>query len=198
MTVEAESKPATSVAKCPACESALPDGAPRCPECKFNLRAADVKFGALPRQSAYLTDRAERLPVRELELLRDALALFHRRFPQVPFTVFVADLLSGQSAMEYAFWLTNRAPSGTVHETGSDSYSLHLVIDANGGNAAFAAGYGLEIVLREDDLQSALTAMLPALNSGDFAQAIRLAIETITALLRDHSLRQTPISIDET
>ena len=82
--------------------------------------------------------------------LRDALALFHRRFPQVPFTVFVTDLLSGQSAMDYAFWLTNRAPSGTVHATGSDSYSLPLVVDASGGHAAFAAGCGLEIVVREE------------------------------------------------
>ncbi|MDQ2868819.1 MAG: hypothetical protein M3R59_10510 [Verrucomicrobiota bacterium] len=194
----AESKSTTSVAKCPACKNALPDGAPRCPSCKFNLRAADVKFGALPRQSAYLTDRARCLPLQELELLRDELALFHRRFPQVPFSVFLVDLLPGQSATEYAFWLANRAPSGTVHETGSASHSLLLLIDPHGGAAVFAAGYGLECMLSEDELQGALTVILPALNSRAFAPALHLAIENITTLLRDEALRQTTSPNDET
>ena len=141
--------------KCPSCASTLTSAEPRCPRCKLTLQTLDIKFGALPKHAMYFTDRTDRVPFREMATMRRALELFHRRFPQCLFSVFVADLPRGTSVSEYAFWLANRARFSSVEHARGENFDLLLVVDVSGRAAALSAGYGLEEHLQEEDLQAA-------------------------------------------
>ncbi|CAN5800003.1 hypothetical protein BH20VER1_BH20VER1_14970 [soil metagenome] len=173
--------------KCPACAVVLTEPAPSCPACKFTLRRLDPKFGAVPRHSRYLTDRGGRLTMAEMNQLRDALRLFHKKFPQTLLSVFVMELPRGSSANEFAFWLANRARFSTVIKAHEENFDLLLVVDLAGKKASLAAGYGLEPHLEEQDLQKALDVLAGPLAGGDIAAGIHAAIETLVRRLREVS-----------
>ena len=170
--------------KCPSCASPLATAEPRCPSCKLTLKALDIKFGALPRHAMYFTDRTDRVPMAEMKAARQALELFHRRFPQCLFSVFVADLPRGTSVREYAFWLANRARFSSVEHAQGDNFDLLLVIDVAGRTAALNVGYGLEEHLREEDLEAALDAFAGPMREGNMPAAVQACLEVIDAQLQ--------------
>jgi uncharacterized membrane protein YgcG len=170
--------------KCPSCASPLATAEPRCPSCKLTLKALDIKFGALPRHSTYFTDRTDRVPLREMAAMRDTLELFHRRFPQCLFSVFVADLPRGTSVREYAFWLANRARFSSVENAQGENFDLLLLIDVGARAAALNVGYGLEEHLREEDLEAALDAFTGPMREGDMPAGVQACVEIIDAKLQ--------------
>ena len=174
--------------KCPSCANVLNEPASRCPACKFTLLRADLKFGAIPRHSRYLSDRSGRLELDEIAELREGLQLFEKKFPQSLFSVFVADLPSGSSVKEYAFWLSNRARFSPSEKRLGENLDILLVIDVGSETAALTTGYGLEKHLAEDDLQDALDALAKAAAKGDVVAGIWTCIETITGRLRELSM----------
>ena len=164
--------------KCPSCASPV-SAEPRCPSCKLTLQTLDIKFGAVPRHSMYFTDRTDRVPLREMAAVRQALELFHRRFPQCLFSVFVADLPRGMSVAEYAFWLANRARFSSVEQVHGENFDLLLAIDLSGRAAALNAGYGLEQHLREEDLQAALEAFTTPMRDGNLPGAVQACLDVV-------------------
>jgi uncharacterized membrane protein YgcG len=170
--------------KCPSCLLPLQAPAPQCPHCDLTLHWLDLKFGAVPRQSALLTDRTGRLSPREVRELRELLRSFHVRFPQSLFSVFVANQLPGPIA-EYTFWIANRGRFGPVHHVGVDNFDVLLGVDVDACAAALMIGYGLEHYLTEEDLESTLAASYDAFHDRDFAHAIRTCVELITERMKD-------------
>lgn len=173
--------------KCPSCGSRFNEPVERCPECKLSLQRLDLKFGMVPRHSRFLSDRAHRLELKEMETLREGLRLFEKKFPQVLLSVLITDLPAGSEAGEYAFWMANRARFSSVEKTGADNFDLLLVIDVISETAALTAGYGLERFVTEEDLAKAMTAVAGPLRKGDFAGAIRACLEKLTRILRERS-----------
>jgi uncharacterized membrane protein YgcG len=171
--------------KCPACGNSLDEPAAVCPSCKFALRRLDIKFGAVPLHSRYLTDRARSLTAGEVKRLGDLLRRFEKKFPQSVFSVFVTELPTGTNIREYAFWLANRAQFGSVEAVGAYNVDLLLVIESGARSAALTVGYGLEKFILEDDLNLALTAALPAFRKGEMERGIRLCVEEMTKQLSD-------------
>jgi uncharacterized membrane protein YgcG len=165
--------------KCPSCASRLAAAEPRCPTCKLTLQALDIKFGAVPRHSMYFTDRTDRVPLREMAAVRQTVELFHRRFPQCLFSVFVADLPRDTPVAEYAFWLANRARFSSVEQVHGENFDLLLVIDLSGRNAALNAGYGLEEHLREEDLEAALAAFTSRMRGDDLPGAVQACVDAV-------------------
>ena len=132
----------------------------------------------------YFTDRTDRVPMREMAAMRTMLELFHQRFPQCLFSVFVADLQRGASVSEYAFWLANRARFSSVEHVQGDNFDLLLLIDVNGHAAALNAGYGLEEQLREEDLAAALDAFAGPMHANDMPAGVQACLDVITERLR--------------
>ena len=170
--------------KCPSCARPLPQPVPQCPHCRLTLRQLDIKFGAVPRHSRYLTDRTEKLPVPETARLRETLELFERKFPQILFSVFVAQLPKDSSISEYAFWLANRATFSAFDFKGEENFDFLLLIDPAAGAAAITIGYGLEPFLPEEDLQAALEHAGPDFQRNDIPGGIRACLEHLTERLR--------------
>ena len=173
--------------KCPSCATPLPVPAARCPACKLSLQRLDLKFGMVPRHSRYLTDRAGRIPMADIEQLRASLRLFEKKFPQVLFSIFVDELHAGTSVSEYAFWLANRARFSSLEKKHGENFDLLLVIDLTARSASLTTGYGLEVHLSEDDLLLALDELTGPLRAGDIAAGIRALLEALTRLLRASS-----------
>jgi uncharacterized membrane protein YgcG len=173
--------------KCPSCRTPLAEPVQHCPKCRFTLHRADPKFGAVPRHSRFLTDRSQTLSRTQIARLRDALRLFHKKFPQVLLSVFVTELPDGSSANEFAFWMANRARFGTVPKVLEENLDLLLVIDLHNNKAALVGGYGLEPFVSEDDLQAALDALAGPLRDGDTTAGILACIDNLTNRLRELS-----------
>jgi uncharacterized membrane protein YgcG len=171
--------------KCPACRTAFSEPAPQCPTCQLSLRTLDAKFGAVPRQTRYLSDRSGRLPQRKIKKLRNLLQVFGKKFPQSLFSVFVINGVPNGSISDYAFWLANRTGFSSLEAVAGDNFDILLGIDLEAGMAALTIGYGLENYLTEDDLQAALAIAENAFRSGDFPRGIRECIESMMKRMRE-------------
>src|SRR6266513_3942225 len=170
--------------KCPSCHTIFSAPAPQCPACKLTLGRLDIKFGAVPRHSRYLTDCTGRLPHRDVTEICRLLRLFNRKFPQSRFSVFMTSQVPGGPIGEYAFWLMNRARFGFLEAVGGDNFDLLLAIDVERSTAALIAGYGLETYITERDLERALAQAASGFHEGDFAQGIRACVEVMMSRLR--------------
>jgi uncharacterized membrane protein YgcG len=149
------------------------------------LDRLDIKFGAVPRYSRFITDFTGRLPHRDLAGERSLLRLFNRKFPQSRFSVFVTNQLTGGTIGEYAFWLMNRARFGFAEAVGGDNFDLLLVIDVERSAAALIAGYGLETYISEHDLERALAEAATGFHEGDLARGIRACVEVMISRMRE-------------
>lgn len=170
--------------KCPACRTVFSGPAPQCPTCQLSLERLDAKFGAVPRQTRYLSDRSGRLPLREIKKLRGLLQIFEKKFPQSLFSVFVTNGVPNGSISEYVFWLANRTGFSSIQAVAGDNFDLLLGVDLEAGMAALVTGYGLENYLTEDDLQAALTIAENAFRTGDFPRGIRECVESVRNRMR--------------
>lgn len=171
--------------KCPSCNAPFSAPLPQCPKCKLTLRRLDIKFGALPRHTRFLTDRTGQLPLRGIADLRDLLRLFKRKFPQSLFSVFVTGAVQGGAISEYTFWLANRARFSSLGAVEGDNFDLLLGIDTHARAAALVIGYGLEAYISERDLQRALADAASAFYVGDYAGGIRNCVEFMMNRMRD-------------
>jgi len=184
---KAEVRASPREAKCPSCSKPLAAQAARCPHCKFSVQKLDAKFGAVPRHSSYLTDRAGWLPMSEIERLRAVLRLFHKKFPQSLFSIYVAELPHDVAVAEFAFWLANRARFSSSGRVGVENFDLLLVIDLTASAAAFTVGYGFEEHLKESDLQDVLGGLSEGLRDSNLAEGLNNVMERLTRLLRERS-----------
>lgn len=174
----------------------MPTPEPRCPECRLTLQKLDLKFGLVPRHSRYLSDRAGKLDLGDMEEVREQLRLFERKFPQVLLSVFVTDLPAGTSVREYAFWLANRARFTPIQKSAAENFDMLLVIDLIGNNAALIVSYGLEKFLAETDLDEALTELANGMRGGSVPDGIRACLKLLTKRVRQRTIaaRRAPAS----
>ena len=131
----------------------------------------------------YFTDRTDRVPMPEMAAMRRMLELFHQKFPQCLFSVFVADLPHGTRVGEYAFWLANRARFSSVEQVHGHNFDLLLVADMNGDAAALNAGYGLEGHLEEEDLAAALDAFIQPMRGSDMPAGVQACLGVVVQRL---------------
>lgn len=173
------------VMKCPSCQAIAFSAQERCPACHLTLHQLDLKFGALPRHTRFVTDSTGQLSRREIAEMRTLLGLFHKKFPQSHFSVFLTNQMSVGTVAEYAFWLMNRAWLGFTQAIGADNFDLLLVIDIPARTAALIIGYGLEHYVTERDLERALAQASGGFHLGNFADGIRHCVEFMTNRMRD-------------
>lgn len=174
--------------RCPSCRAELPKAAPQCWKCRLNLRRLDIRFGAVPRHSRFVTDRSGTLPLRSIKELRQLLNLFHRKFPQSLFSAFVVNRVENGTISEYVFWLANRARFSSVEAIGRRNFDILLGIDLASRTAALQVGYGLENYVNERDLERALARASAALAEGDVAGGIRECVGFMTDRMREVAL----------
>lgn len=171
--------------RCPSCRAPFTEAVAQCPQCKLTLRRLDPRFGAVPRHSRFVTDRSASLPLRDLRELRALLKLFHRKFPQSLFSVFVVPRVDGGTIAEYVFWLANRARFSPLEAKGGDNFDVLLAIDLHARTAALQIGYGLENYLGERDLERALAQASPFFAADEIARGVRSCVEFMIERMRE-------------
>jgi len=172
--------------RCPSCREPFAQAAvAQCPRCKLTLRRLDTRFGTVPRHSRFVTDRSASLPLRDMRELRSLLNLFHRKFPQSIFSVFVMPRIDGGTIAEFIFWLANRARFSSLGATGGDNFDVLLGIDLRARAAALQIGYGLENYLSERDLERALAQSSAALSANDVPRGVRACVEFMMERMRE-------------
>jgi uncharacterized membrane protein YgcG len=153
------------------------------------LRQLDLKFGAAPKHSGYLTDQALILSAQSNNRLCRLLQLFQSRFPQSLFSAFLTELPARTPLEEYIFWLANRVHFSSGESIGENNFDLLLVVDAAGGEAGLAIGYGLESFVGEETLRDALAAGRAAFARQDWSAGIERCVDRMTESLREISGR---------
>ena len=169
--------------KCPSCFGPLADAVAACPHCGLTLARLDQKFGAIPRQSPFLSDQAGQLG-REAESVRNQLRSFHGSFPQSFFSVFLTNG-AVDSISEYTFWLANRGRFGKLDAVGNANFDLLLGIDSSKKTAALLVGYALETYLTERDLERALAGASAAFWAGDYSVGIATCVDLISERMKN-------------
>ena len=168
--------------KCPSCLEPLTQAPAECPRCGLTLQRLDEKFGAIPRQSPFLTDQTGRLGS-TADRVRKHLRSFHGSFPQCFFSVLLTSGVA-DSISEYTFWLANRGRFGKLEAVGSANFDLLLGIDVGRKTAALVVGYGLEAYLSERDLERALAGASAAFWAGDYASGIFLCVDLVSERMK--------------
>ncbi|GEM_PF-7000576 len=183
--------------RCPSCRESFAQAAlAQCPRCKLTLRRLDTRFGTVPRHSRFVTDRSASLPLPDMRELRSLLSLFHRKFPQSIFSVFVMPRIEGGTIAEYLFWLANRARFSSIEATAGENFDILLGIDLRTRTAALQIGYGLENYLSERDLERALAQSSAAFAANDIPRGVRACVEFMMERMREAAVaveeRTTP------
>jgi len=158
---------------------------PQCPHCGLSLPGLDLKFGAIPRHSPFVSDSTGRLTAREISQLEEVFRLFSRKFPQSRFSVFLTSQIPNGVIGEYAFWLMNRARFGFTEAAGGENFDLLLVIDVEQMAAALVAGYGLENYVTERDLERALAEAATDFHRSDWVRGIHSCVDCMTNRMRE-------------
>jgi uncharacterized membrane protein YgcG len=171
--------------KCPSCHIPFSEPVGQCPNCKLTLQQLDLKFGAVPRHSRFVTDYSGSLSQRNVSEVRALLRLFNRKFPQSRFSIFVTNQIPAGTVGEYAFWLMNRARFGFADAIGGENFDLLLAIDVQRNAAALTIGYGLEHYLTERDLECALAEAASGFHEGDFTRGITVCVEFMMNRMRE-------------
>ncbi|MEY2545557.1 MAG: hypothetical protein QOG48_674 [Verrucomicrobiota bacterium] len=171
--------------RCPSCRAPFAEAVAQCPQCNLTLRRLDALFGGVPLHSRFVTDRSASLPLRDIRELRALLNLFHRKFPQSIFSVFIMPRIDGGTIGEYIFWLANRARFGTLEATGAENFEVLLGIDLRARAAALQIGYGLENYLDERDLERALAQSSAGFAADDIPRGVRACVEFMTERMRE-------------
>ncbi len=176
--------PAQLKMKCPSCREPVAEPVERCPRCRTNLHKLDLQFGVAPKHFGGLTDCTLTFSKADLRKLQMLLDLFHEKFPQSTFSVFVAELPAGIAIGEYTFWLANRVRFSTIESNGEHNFDLLLVLDTAGGAAGLTVGYGLENYLAEEDLSAALELSRTAFAAENWTAGIEGCVHALMKRMR--------------
>lgn len=176
--------PEEIIAKCPSCRRPVDVPAPSCPHCHVSLRKLDLKFGVAPKHLGTVTDHEQILTSAERRHLTTLLRLFQRKFPQMIFEVVIAELAAGTSIGEYTFWLANRMRFSAIEAKGERNFDLLLVVNTT-GESGLSAGYGLENLVAEEELRSALEGGRESFAAGRWAEGIERCVDYLLERVRD-------------
>jgi hypothetical protein len=163
--------------RCPSCRQSLPEEAPACPHCQFNLVSAGHFFGQAPELEFPLTDLAGVLSPWKRRAVRDGLLAMSSSFPQLSFAAVLSESDARLPLAAHAFWLCNAGGLTAPQESGGKCLLVLLVLDVKHTRAACTIGYGLEPFVSPEALDRIAAAALPELQKGAPAGAILAALE---------------------
>jgi hypothetical protein len=169
---------------CPSCESPLQAGAAACATCGASLDTYRLRFGAIPRFGAYVTDTTgQELIYKEFMAIERMLKSFERRFPQSRFSFFMAKLSPSTKPREYAFWLMNECRFVPPECRLGANLSLLLLMDIGSMRGCLMTGYGLEAYLSEEDLSHILQAGKTHFARRHYVPAVRKCVAATSHIL---------------
>lgn len=129
----------------------------------------------------------------------EAIAEFDQRFPQLFLLVYVGPLPPPASPRQFAFWLLNHAAVADADAFHPNERGLLLVVDPKAGTAVLTAGYFLEPLVRQEELDRLLRAAGRDFAKADYRGAVRTLTAGLTPLLqlRVREARRNPGNFQE-
>jgi len=146
-------------------------------------------FGDEEVRLSKLSDVAGVLRYRERKEVRALLDEFERRFPGCFFAVYFGAQEEMPCIRQFGMWLLNHGVFEDAKVKQGNGGCVLLTIDVAAKVAGFSYGYFLEAYLDEESTFSALSDAHPFLLQGDFPQALREAVKSISRELKKHAKR---------
>ncbi|MBK1881449.1 hypothetical protein JIN85_03420 [Luteolibacter pohnpeiensis] len=137
---------------CPYCQNRLRAGAPECPSCRLTFPRTSSLLGATPRLNPIVADTVFVLRPAEITKIRKRVAQLYWRFPQLTLQVILLECPPPHPLRLHAFWLFNAGAFASESKRGRNNHAILLTIDPSRAEAAIMPGYGLEELLRPEDL----------------------------------------------
>lgn len=161
---------------CPYCRTPLAEASEGCPECQMTLAAMAKLKGAAPKLEPGLNDSAEVLKRRAAKQLRKDIADFCRTFPQIQLHVVISAFADDLPLPATLVWLFNEAGFCSQNDKGGKNFDLLIGINPNHRQAALVLGYGLEMIVPQDELLGAIHDAQPLLETRKWQEAISAII----------------------
>lgn len=170
---------------CPKCASGLALDASFCGTCGFSCGTIRAILGGEWVHLARVTDKSQRLSMRELRRLEYRLDDFERSFPQCFCAIYAGPLPKSVTPSILGFWMLNHGAFEGAQIQKRNEFGIALVVDTLSMEAALTTGYALEKALPGHDLSQALSAAARHLQRSAVAVALEAVIHALT-----HSLRR--------
>lgn len=170
--------------KCPRCVQTVAPGVPSCPHCGYSLQVACGLYGSEAVVAERLMDVEGSLVPEQRQAILDSLDDFGRMFPQLFFLVYLGALPPPASPRQFAFWLLNHAAVTDLDGLQPNERGLLLVVDPRGGTAVLAAGYFLESLMGQEELDLVLKSAAKDFSRADYPAALRTITTALGGLLK--------------
>jgi hypothetical protein len=170
--------------KCPHCSNPLVPQHSFCAHCGFSDSALGAYLGNDWVRLERLTDRAHCLRLEETRQIEILLDDFERQFPQSFLAIYLGALPPKLNPLELGMWLLNHGAFSTHQFAKRNDFGIVCVIDPAARRHGIALGYALESILQNTQVETLLTAMVPALRAQQWAAAVQLAITDCSTQLR--------------
>lgn len=185
--------------KCPRCVQNVTPAAVSCPHCGYALGAACELYGSGSVVVERLMDVEGALEPGMREGVLEAIAEFDQRFPQLFLLVYIGPLPPPASPRQFAFWLLNHAAVADADAFHPNERGLLLVVDPKAGTAVLTAGYFLEPLVGQDELDRLLRSAGRDFARADYRSAIQALTSGLTPVLqsRAREARKNPEAFRE-
>lgn len=169
--------------RCPFCQSPAQEDTVECSSCGFSLPKLEQFLGVPPAVTHGIFDPKHRFSRKDRRRVQLALDRFHRKFPQMGFTVFLGNIKPETPLPLYSFWLFNRSSLCASLRNGAINREIFLTIDTDNRRAGLTIGYGLEPFVGQHHLEKILEAARAELAQGAWGLATLTVIDQFTDLL---------------
>ncbi len=176
---------------CPHCSTTVVAGAASCPACGFSTPAIRALLGGDWVRLERITDRSQRLSLRDTRHLEVCLDDFERAFPQCFLALYLGPLPDNLTPCDLGFWMLNHGAFQSLQIMKRNEFGIALVLDTLGQRAGITAGYALERHLPPDFLQLLLISVGPRLRKGALASAVESVVAQTARRLKT-SARPAP------
>jgi hypothetical protein len=180
---------ATGILRCPACGNTLKADAKWCPTCNFTGGDSLAMFPGAAPPLLPISDPLGLLNasgLRKISQTRDKLI---RRFPQLQWRISIDRLAIDTPLPLLGFWLLNASPLHGDETVEQRAWTVLLVINAEHGKVAVAAGYAAETCISDDEWKTVLSTMAAPWAAGNPSAAICQFFDTTRRHLERNWIR---------
>ncbi len=166
---------------CVKCEQSFHMGAEECPHCGYHLLEAQNFFGNEKYPFNYLYDNAGGVRHADRKKIREALKIFHQRFPQIRLCFVVHQEELDERQREWLFWVFNQAQ---MPEKGDGQWGLLVALDFKRKELSSIRGYQISHYLSDADMFQCMSRVHHLLIAGEYARSFVMLIDLITKKLK--------------
>lgn len=183
--------------QCPFCQTPLRPDARECPACRLTFPRTSALIGELPQLAPMVADTTGVLAAADEAKLKKRIIRIQRRFPQLVLQLVIHAFPAEHPFSMHVFWMFNAANFAGDIRHGKNNHALLVALDPVRCESGIIPGYGLEVFLKTESLDSLLKLAAPAWESGRWADGLLAVLNGLDPLLESIAVPDDGIDDNE-